>query len=210
MQNLTVHLGSANPTFFAGRPTRARALHRAADRPAPSVSGTAARHCPAAHLSVLSLPALSGRHARAWRTSSTSAVLGLLPGDDRRSGPGPTAPPHRVAPPRPGPPPFPSPFSLCRAAAEPLAPSSRVDSSSHPNSSPTPSLESPSFPTAPLTRTTASGHRRPRLPRGFRSSTAAVHHSPVSSSSRYQSPKFPANPSLPRLSQAAGLPHPRR
>jgi hypothetical protein len=119
MQHLTVHLGSANPAFFAGRPTRARALHRAADRPAPPVSGTATRHCAAAHPSGTSLPALFDWHTRARHTSSASAALRPLLGDDRRSGPGPTAPP------RPGPPPFSLPiFPLSRyrrAARSPLA-----------------------------------------------------------------------------------------
>jgi hypothetical protein len=83
---------------------RAPALSSApADRPAPPVSDTAARHCAAAHSPGASLLALSGRHARARRTSSACATLRPLSGDDRRSGPGPTAPPRRVAPPRPGP-----------------------------------------------------------------------------------------------------------
>jgi hypothetical protein len=206
MQNLTVYLRSANPAFFTGRPTRARALHRAADRPAPPVSGTAARHCATTHLSVLSLPALSGRHARSRRAPrsgrcrATTAGRGQAPRHTHSTWHPHARDPHL----------FPSPFSLCRAAAEPLAPRSRVNSSSRPHSSPTPSLERLSFPTAPHTRTATSGHRRPTLPRGFRPSTAVVRHSPVSSSLSYQSPKFLANLSLPRLSRAAGLHHPRR
>jgi hypothetical protein len=65
MQNLTVHLGSATLLSSRAGP-RALVLSTApADRAAPPVSGTATRHCAAAHLSALSLPALSGRHARA-------------------------------------------------------------------------------------------------------------------------------------------------
>jgi hypothetical protein len=110
MQNLTVYLGSATPLSSRAGP-RAPALSIApADRPAPPVSGTAARRCAAAHPSAPSLPALSGRHAHARRTSPASAALGPLPGDVRRSGPGPTAPPHHVAPPRLGSPSFPSSF----------------------------------------------------------------------------------------------------
>jgi hypothetical protein len=199
MQHLTVHLGSANPAFFAGRPMRAGALHHAADRPAPPVSGTAARHCAAAHPSGASLPALSGRHARA------AHVVREL--HARAAGRG-QAPRHPLAAwhPTPGTPTF-FPPHFPSAALPPSR--SRVDSSSRPHSSPTPSLERPSFPTAPLTQTAASDHRQPPLPRGFRLSTAAVRHSPVSSSPSYQSPKFLANPSLPRLSRAAGLHHPR-
>jgi hypothetical protein len=96
---------------------------------------------------------------------------------------------------------FPSPFSLCRATAEPLAPRYRVDSSSRPHSSPTPSVERLSFPTAPRTQTAASGHRQPPLPRGFRPSTAAVRHSPGSSSPSYRTSSPPlattGAPSLP-------------
>jgi hypothetical protein len=105
MQNINVHLGSA--TQFSSRAgPRAPVLSSApADRPAPPVSDAAARHCVAAHLSGASLPALPGRHARTRRTSPMNAALGPLPGDDRRSEPGPAAPLCRVAPPRPGPPP---------------------------------------------------------------------------------------------------------
>jgi hypothetical protein len=106
MQNLTVHLGSVTPLSSRAGP-RVPALSSApAGRPAPPVSDTAVRHCAAAHPSAPSLPALSGRHARARRTSPTSAALETLPDDVRRSGPSPTAPPRRVAPPRPGPPTF--------------------------------------------------------------------------------------------------------
>jgi hypothetical protein len=58
------------------------------------------------------------------------------------------------------------------------------------HSSSTPPLERPSLPTAPCTRTAASGHRQPTLPRGFRPSTATLRHSPVSSSPSYQSLQF--------------------
>jgi hypothetical protein len=171
-----------------------------ADRLAPPISGTAAWHCAAAHPSGASLLALSDWHARARRTSSVSAALGPLPGGDRQSRPGPTAPLRRVAPPCPGPPTFfppLSPLSRCRRAAR--SPLALLHSFPRPHSSPTPPLERPSFPTAPRTQTTAGDHRQPPLPRGFRPSTAAVRHSPVSSSPSYQSLKFLTNPSLPRL-----------
>jgi hypothetical protein len=123
----------------------------------------------------------------------------------------PTAPPRAAGHPHARDPHlFPplSPLPRCRRAAR--SPLALLHSSSHPHSPPTPSLERPSFPTAPRTRTAVSGHRQPPLPHGFRPSTAAARHSPVSSSPSYQSLKFLANPSLPRLSRAAGLHHPRR
>jgi hypothetical protein len=56
MQNLTVHLGSATP-FSSRAGPHAPALSTApADRPAPPVSDTAARHCAAAHPLSASLP----------------------------------------------------------------------------------------------------------------------------------------------------------
>jgi hypothetical protein len=121
------------------------------------------------------------------------------------------APPRRVTPPRPGPPPVPLSF-LSLSVAPTTAPlkRDRIDSSSRPHSSSTPPLEHPSFPTASHARTAASGHWQPPLTRGFWPSTAAVRHSPVSSSLSYPSPKFLANPSLARLSRAAGLHHPHR
>jgi hypothetical protein len=82
----------------------------------------------------------------------------------------------------------------------------RAHSFSHLHSSPTPPLERPSLPIAPRTQTAASGHRQPTLPRGFRPSTAAVCHSPVSSSPSYQSLQFLAIFSPPCLSGAVG-PH---
>jgi hypothetical protein len=193
MQNLTVHLAHPTPLSSRAGP-RAPALSTAplTGRPHLSVApppGTVLRPTRQAPLSPL-CPA----GTRARRKSSASATLGPLPGDDHRSGPGPTAPPRRVAPPRPGPPPFSLLFPLCRAAAEPLA---LLHSFPHPHSSPTPSLERPSFPTAPHTWTATGDHRQPPLPHGFRLSTAAVRHSPVSSSPSYQSLKFLTNPSLP-------------
>jgi hypothetical protein len=198
MQNLTVHLGSATPlSSWAGPP--APALSTApANIPAPPVSGTAARQCVAPHLSAPSLPALSGRHARAQCTSPASAALEPLSGAVRQSGLGPMALPRHVAPPRLGPPLSPLLFPLCRRAAH--SPLALLDSSTGPHSSPTPPLERLSIPTTPCTRTAASDHRQPPLARRFRPSTAAVRHFPVSSSPSYQYPRFLANPSLPRLS----------
>jgi hypothetical protein len=92
-----------------------------------------------------------------------------------------------------------------RAARSPLT---LLHSSSRLHSSPTPPLECPSLPTTPRTRTTASSHRQPTLPRGFRPSTAAVRHSPVSSSPSCQSLHFLVILSHPCLSGAA-RPHTR-
>jgi hypothetical protein len=121
MQNLTVHPGGPSP-FLLGpahaRPrSRARALPAPTDRPAPPVSGTAARHCAATHLSDVS-PLSVSTATRARRTSPTSVELRPLSGTVRWSGPGPTAPPRRVAPPRPDPHLFP-----------PLSPSATLSSS---------------------------------------------------------------------------------
>jgi hypothetical protein len=156
MQNLTIHLGSATPLYPRAGPRASALSTTPTDRMAPPVSGTAARHCAAAHLSALSLPALSDQHARARRTSPVSAALGPLPGDACRSGPGPTAPTRRVAPPRPRPPTFfpLSPLPRCRRAAR--SPLALLHSLLRPHSSPTPPLERSSFPTAPRTRTAAS------------------------------------------------------
>jgi hypothetical protein len=203
LQNLTVHLGSASQLSSRAGP-RAPALSTApADRPAPPVSGTVAQHCAAAHPSGVSLPALSNRNARTRRTSPTSAAIGPLPGDARRAPWHPRAAwhPHARDPHL-----FPSSFPS--AALPPSR--SLLHSFPRPYSSPTVPLERPSFPTAPRTRTATSGHRQPPLPREFRPSTTAVRHSPVSSSPSYQSPKFLTNLSLPHLSRAAGLHHPRR
>jgi hypothetical protein len=98
------------------------------------------------------------------------------------------------------------PLPRCRRAAR--SPLTLLHSSSRLHSSPTPPLECPSLPTTPRTRTTASSHRQPTLPRGFRPSTAAVRHSPVSSSPSCQSLHFLAIFSPPCLSGAAG-PHTR-
>jgi hypothetical protein len=154
----------------------------------PALSGRHARPP-----SAPSPPALSGRHARV-RHIAVSVALGPLQGAVRRSGPGPTAPhsrdPHLF-------PPL-SPLPRChRAARSPLA---LLHSFSHPHSSLTPPLERPSFPTTPRTRTTTSGHRQPLslVDSGRAPPPSTI--PPVSSSPSYQSPKFLANPSLPRLS----------
>jgi hypothetical protein len=163
MRNLTVHLGSATPAFFSGRPTRARALPAPADRPAPPVSIPAARHCGAAPRQT-PLPSLipSATHAR--RMSPASAVLGPLPGVVHRSGPGPTAPPHRVAPPHPDshlfPPLFPS-------AA--LPPSRSLPARTAPLVLPSPLLSDSS------SRAPEPPHRSPHLDRHLRPPAA---HSP--------------------------------
>jgi hypothetical protein len=189
MQNHTVHLGSATPLSSQAGP------RAPADRPAPPVGDTAARHCAAAHPSAPSLPALSGRHARATQRSghcrAPSASRGQAPWHPRTAW-------H----PTPGTPTFSLPFPLCHAAAEPLAPRSRCTTHC-PIPTPLRPLLLSARASPPLP---APGP--PPLPRGFRSSTAAICHSPVSSSPSCQSPKFLANPALPRLSRAAGLHHP--
>jgi hypothetical protein len=207
MQNLTIHLGSATPLSSRAGP-RAPAP---ADKPAPPVSGTTAQHCVAAHPSAPSLPALSGRHARATHVArerrARAAAGQRLPVGARPHG---TPAPCGTPPPRLGPPPFPSSFPSAAlptsrslpARAAPLVPPSLLLSD--------PSSQVPELP-----------HRSPHLdrrlrppaaplPRGFRPSTAAVRHSPVSSSPSYQSPKFLADPSVPHLSRATGLHHPCR
>jgi hypothetical protein len=209
MQNITVHLGSATPLSSRAGPCAPTLSTAPADRPAPPVSGTATRHCAAAHLSAPSLPALSGRHARgsrrpraprSSRCRGTPTGRGQAPRHPRAAWHPHARDPHL----------FPPLFPLPRCRRATRSSLALLHSFPRPHSSLTPSLERPSFPTTPRTQTATSGHRQPPLPRGFRPSTAAVRHSPVSSSPSYQSPKFLTNPSLPRLSQAAGLHHPHR
>jgi hypothetical protein len=100
MQNLIVHPGGPFP--FLLEPAHVRLCSRApapADRLAPPVSSTAARHCTVAHPSDASLPSLFPLAMRAWRMSLVSTVLGPLPGAVRQLGPGPTAPPRPDPPP---------------------------------------------------------------------------------------------------------------
>jgi hypothetical protein len=101
MQNLTVYPGSA--TLF---------LHG----PAPSVSGTTARHCAMAHPSVHAHAAHVARECRALAAAGRRPPVGARPNGI------PT--PRGTDTPGP-PPPFPSSFPLCRATTEPLAPRSR-------------------------------------------------------------------------------------
>jgi hypothetical protein len=101
-------------------------------------------------------------------------------------------------------------FSLlprCRRATR--SPLALLHLSSCLHSSLTPPLERPSLPTAPYTWTAASIYRQPTLPCGFRPSTAAVRHSPVSSSPSCQSLHFLTIFSPPCLSSAA-RPHTHR
>jgi hypothetical protein len=187
MQNLTVHLGSATPLSSRAGP-RAPALSTTPiDRPAPLVSGTTARHCVVAHPSGASLPRsvrpARARAAHVARERLTQAAVGRRPPVGAR--------PHGTPAPTPRTPHFLPPLSpllRCRRAAR--SPLALLHSFPSPHSSPTPSLERPSFPTAPRTRTAASSHRQPTLPCGFRPSTAAVCHSSVSSSLSYQSLQF--------------------
>jgi hypothetical protein len=115
---------AARLRFFSGQPTRAHALPAPADRPAPPVSGTAARHCAAAHtseVSYLSVPAGNAHAAHVAREHRARATAGRRPSVGAR----PHDTPAPCGTPTPGPPPFPSSFPLCRAAAESLAPRSR-------------------------------------------------------------------------------------
>jgi hypothetical protein len=61
MQNLTIQLGSAHLRSFSGRPTCART---SVDRPDPPISGTAAQHCVATHLSAPAPSLFSTGNAR--------------------------------------------------------------------------------------------------------------------------------------------------
>jgi hypothetical protein len=92
-----------------------------------------------AHPSDASLPSLSGRHARARRTSPARATLRLMPAPPAGRGQAPRHP-CAVWHPTPGPPFLPF-APLCRAAAEPFPPRSLPCSFSRLHSSPTPPLE---------------------------------------------------------------------
>jgi hypothetical protein len=180
MQNLTVHLGSATPLSSRAGP-RAPTLSTApADRPAPPVSGTTAQHYAVAHLSVPSLPALYGWHARAAhivRERHARAAAGRKPPEGAR----PQGTPVPCGTPTPGPPPhlFPPLFSfpLCRAddrAAQvrprrlilpsPLLsdPSSRAPELPHRSPHPDRHLRPPAAPSP--SRIPAEHRRRPPLP----------------------------------------------
>jgi hypothetical protein len=114
--------GLGHPRFLL-RPAHAcpratRALPAPADRSAPPVSGTAARHCGAAHPSdatPLSVSVGNACAAHVARECHAQASAGRRPPIGAR--------PHGT--PTPGLPPFPSSFPLCCAAAEPLAHRSR-------------------------------------------------------------------------------------
>jgi hypothetical protein len=205
MQNPTVHLGSATPLSSRAGP-RAPVLSTApTDRLAPPASGTTTRYCAVAHPSAPSLPrsvrpacarvvhVARERHARA--AAGRRPLVGTSP--------------HGT--PTPGTPTFSLLFPLCRAAAEPLAPRSRCSTR-------------PPIPT-PLRLLLSSARASPPLPApgppppatGSPLSLADSGQAPppsatplVSSSPSCQSPIFFVNPSLPRLSRAAGLHHPRR
>jgi hypothetical protein len=148
MQNLTVHLGSATPLSSRAGPLAPVLSTAPADKPTPPVSGTTARHCVTTHPSDASLPTLSGRHERARRTLPASAVLGPLPGDARRSGPGPMAPLAPRGTPMPGTPTF--------------SPSLFFPSAALPSSSSLPAHAAPLVPPSPLLFDPSS--RAPELP----------------------------------------------
>jgi hypothetical protein len=166
---------------------------RAADRPTPPVSDTVARYCAGPPVSPLS-PALSPTE-RACAAHVARPPVGTGPHE---------LPSFRD-------PPFSS-FSLSAA----LPPSIFFPTARHfvrkPDFSPLSdhSLERLSLSATPRTRTTASGHRSPPLPREFRPTSAAVRLSPGSSSPSFQSLGFLTISSPPRLSRAAGPPQPHR
>jgi hypothetical protein len=151
---------------------------------------------------------LGPAHARPHATHASP--LSLPPGPARSVGARPhDAVPRCVALPRPDPPLFS--FPLCRA--DDRAAQSVTVPTRSPISTPLRLLllstrASPPLPT-PRPPPPTTGHRQPTLPHGFRPSTAAVHHSPVSSSLSYQSLQFLAIFSPSCLSGAAG-PHTRR
>jgi hypothetical protein len=147
----------AGPRAFAQPRAYACALPAPTDRPAPPISGTAARHCAAAHPSDAYLPSLFPPATRARRTTPVSATLGLLPGAIRQSGPGPMSPPRRVAPPRPDPHLFPP---LFPSAA--LPPSRSLPARTAPLVLPSPLLSDPS------SRAPEPPHRSPHLDRRLR------------------------------------------
>jgi hypothetical protein len=148
------------PRFFSGRPTRACALPAPADKPAPPISSTAARHCAAAHPSALSLH----RSVRSARVSAAHVARERRPRAATGRRPPVGARPHGTpasrGTPTPGPQLFPPlflPLPRCRRVAR--SPLTLLHSFSRLHSSPTPPLERPSLPTAPHTRTAASSHR---------------------------------------------------
>jgi hypothetical protein len=148
--------GLGHPAFFSDRPTRARAP------PAPPRS-----HC---HRG------LPGRRQRAAARTAMRRPCASHPGRGRpghgrgaahRSGPGPTTSSRTASHFRGRTPP---PLSFLSPSVAPtIAPlkRDRTHSFSRLHSSSTPPLEHPSLPTTPRTRTAASDHRQPTLPRGF-------------------------------------------
>jgi hypothetical protein len=159
MQNLTVHLGSATPLSSRAGPRMPALSTAPADRPAPPVSGIAVWHYAAAHPSDASLSrsvrparACGARRPRApclGRCWAPSSGWGQAPRHPRAAWHPHARDPHLFPPLSPLP-------RCCRAARSPLT---LLHSSSRPHSSLTPSLERPSFPTAPRTQTAASRHQ---------------------------------------------------
>jgi hypothetical protein len=168
--------GLGHSVSFSGQPTRAHASARRAplcpvpaDRPDPPVSGTAANHCAAAHLSVPPslFPADNARVTHVWHFRGRTPPL----------------------------PPF---FPLYRAADRPFKTRPNAVRSSLTHSSPDPpSLERHTIPhrsPRPDHRLRPPG-APPSL--GFRLSTATIRHTPVSSSPSLQSSQFLAISSPP-------------
>jgi hypothetical protein len=190
MQNLTVHPGGPSPFLLGLAHARPRTR-------TPAPPGTVLVHPSDASLPFVSAGNACAAHV-AHERHARAAARRCPPVGAR-----PHGTPTLRGTPRPNPTLSPP---LCCIAAEPFPPRSLSRSFSRLHSSPTPPLEHPTLP-----------HRFPRLDRrlrppdaspsrGFRPSTAAVRHSPVSSSPSYQSLQFP-HPTC--LSGAAGT-HTRR
>jgi hypothetical protein len=198
----------AGPRALARSHPRPRSPH-AANRPTPPVSDTAARYCAGPPVSPLS-PTLSpterarATHVARPRHARAAAGATRWSGPDPTSSRAPRGTPHARDP-------LSLPFFPLSTALPPsalrLAPlRQKPDFSSLSDHS----LERSSLSATPRTRTAVSGHRRLPLPREFRPTSAAVRLSPVSASPSFQSLRFLAISSPPRLSRAAGPPQPRR
>jgi hypothetical protein len=146
MQNITVHLGSATPPSSRAGPRETALSTAPADSPAPPVSGTAARHCAAAHPSPPSLPARV-RAPRSGRCRAMTAGRGQAPRHPRGA-----CHPHAQDPHL-----FPSSFPFAA-----LPPSRSLPSRAAPLALPSPLLSDPS------SRAPEFPHRSPHPDRRLR------------------------------------------
>jgi hypothetical protein len=179
MQNLIVHPGGPSP-FLLGpayaRPrSRAPALPTPADRSAPPVSGTATRHCVAAHPSDVSPLSVSSGNARAAHVAHerrARAPAGRHPPIGAR--------PHGIPAPRgtptPGPPHFPS-----SSPSVALPPSGSLPARAAPLVLPSPLLSDPS------SRAPEPPHRSPH-PNRYLQPPAAHSPSRIPAEHRRRSP----------------------